>query len=166
MILLQCRKTLQVRQHGRYPQRSRRFRRQLCPRHTCSSQQSTQCPTRRHCRTLVGAAYSTTHEAPTSENPPDAILSFILGCAPAAARAALDLGLSIPGSILIAQNSDEPALLISDPPITAVDFFPEEQAVLAVDALLALINGDEPRNQGHTRGELRVRASTDRAVGT
>ncbi|WP_258956967.1 substrate-binding domain-containing protein [Rhodococcus globerulus] len=86
--------------------------------------------------------------------------------APAAARAALDLGLSIPGSILIAQNSDEPALLISDPPITAVDFFPEEQAVLAVDALLALINGDEPRNQGHTRSELRIRASTDRAVGT
>ncbi|KJF24513.1 LacI family transcriptional regulator [Rhodococcus sp. AD45-ID] len=115
---------------------------------------------------LVAAAYSTTHEALTSENPPDAILSFILGCAPAAARAALDLGLSIPGSILIAQNSDEPALLISDPPITAVDFFPEEQAAFAVDALLALINGDEPRNQGHTRGELRVRVSTDRTVGT
>ncbi|YCN57916.1 hypothetical protein AB9M10_11270 [Rhodococcus erythropolis] len=29
---------------------------------------------------------------------------------------------------MIAQDSDEPALLISDPPITAVDFFPEEQA--------------------------------------
>ncbi|MCQ4125192.1 LacI family transcriptional regulator [Rhodococcus erythropolis] len=109
---------------------------------------------------LVAAAYTATHKALTSENPPDAILSVILGCAPAAARAALDLGLSIPGSILIAQDSDEPALLISDPPITAVDFFPEEQAALAVDALLALIDGDEPSAPTHTRSELRIRAST------
>lgn len=61
---------------------------------------------------------------------------------------------------MIAQDSDEPALLISDPPITAVDFFPEEQAALAVDALLALIDGDEPSAPTHTRSELRIRAST------
>lgn len=92
--------------------------------------------------------------------PPDAILSLILGCAPAAARAALDLGLSIPGDVLIAQDSDEPALLVSQPPITAFDFFPQEQAAAAVDALLALVNGDEPPVQSYTRSELRVRAST------
>lgn len=109
---------------------------------------------------LVAAAYASSRKALTSDNPPDAILSIILGCAPAAVRAAHDLGLSIPGSVLIAQDSDEPALLLSDPPITAVDFFPEEQAALAVDALLALIDGDEPAAQSHTRTELRVRAST------
>lgn len=115
---------------------------------------------------LVGAAYASAHDALTSENPPDAIVSLILGCAPAAARAALDLGLSIPRDILIAQDSDEPALTISDPPITAVDFFPDEQAEAAVVALLALINGDEPSTHGYTRSELRIRASTDRTVGT
>ncbi|MFE4499554.1 LacI family DNA-binding transcriptional regulator [Rhodococcus sp. NPDC056743] len=109
---------------------------------------------------LIAAAYTATRNALTSENPPDAILSLILGCAPAAARAALDLGLSIPGDVLIAQDSDEPALLISDPPITALDFFPEEQAASAVKALLALINGDEPAVQSHSRSELRVRVST------
>ncbi|MFD9679181.1 LacI family DNA-binding transcriptional regulator [Rhodococcus sp. NPDC059969] len=109
---------------------------------------------------LVAAAYTSTHKALTSENPPDAILSLILGCAPAAVRAARDLGLSIPEDVLIAQDSDEPALLISDPPITAIDFFPEEQARLAVDALLALIDGDGRPAQIHTRSELRVRAST------
>ncbi|MDZ7917012.1 MAG: hypothetical protein U5O16_35140 [Rhodococcus sp. (in: high G+C Gram-positive bacteria)] len=36
---------------------------------------------------------------------------------------------------MVAQDSDEPALLISDPPITAVNFFPEEQAASAVGAL-------------------------------
>lgn len=109
---------------------------------------------------LVVSAYTATHDALTSPNPPDAVLSLILGCAPAAARAAHDLGLSIPGDILIAQDSDEPALLISDPPITAIDFFPDEQAVSAVKALLSLINGDEPAAQGHSRSELRIRAST------
>ncbi|MES9517844.1 LacI family DNA-binding transcriptional regulator [Rhodococcus erythropolis] len=113
---------------------------------------------------MVATAYALTHEALTSENPPDAILSVILGCAPAAARAALDLGLSIPGNVLIAQDSDEPALLTADPPITAVDFFPEEQATLAVSALLALIDGDVPAVQSHTRSELRVRASTARSL--
>ena len=115
---------------------------------------------------LVRAAYVSTYDALTSENPPDAIVSLILGCAPAAARAALDLGLSIPGDILIAQDSDEPALTVSDPPITAYDFFPEEQARVAVDALLALIGGTEPPNRGYTHSELRIRASTDRTVAT
>ncbi|MDI9902489.1 substrate-binding domain-containing protein [Rhodococcus sp. IEGM 1409] len=75
-------------------------------------------------------------------------------------RAAYDLGLSIPGSVLIAQDSDEPALLISDPTITALHFFPQEQAALAVNALLTLIDGDEPAAQSHARSEVRVRAST------
>lgn len=109
---------------------------------------------------LIGAAYAATREALDSSTPPDAILSLILGCAPAAARAALDLGLSIPGDVLIAQDSDEPALLVSQPPITAFDFFPQEQAAAAVHALLALVNGDEPPVQSYTRSELRVRAST------
>ncbi|MGG7100218.1 LacI family DNA-binding transcriptional regulator [Rhodococcus sp. 24CO] len=115
---------------------------------------------------LVHSAYSSAHDALTSENPPDAIVSLILGCAAAAARAALDLGLSIPRDILIAQDSDEPTLTISDPPITAIDLCPEEQAEVAVAVLIDLINGDEPSSHGHTRSELRIRASTDRTVVT
>ncbi|MCE4268960.1 hypothetical protein [Rhodococcus globerulus] len=89
-----------------------------------------------------------------------------LGCAPAAARAALDLGLSIPRDILIAQDSEEPAHHDFGSADSGGGFFPDEQAEVAVKALLALINGDEPTPHGHTRSELRIRASTDRAVGT
>ncbi|BAH36311.1 hypothetical protein RER_56030 [Rhodococcus erythropolis PR4] len=35
-----------------------------------------------------------------------------------------------------------------------------KQAALAVEALLALIDGDEPSAPTHTRSELRIRAST------
>ncbi|WP_182263185.1 LacI family DNA-binding transcriptional regulator [Rhodococcus sp. UFZ-B548] len=109
---------------------------------------------------LAAAAYTTTRNALTSKNPPDAILSLTLGAAPAAARAAHDLGLSIPGDVLIAQDIDEPALLTSGPPITAFDFFPEEQAATAVQLLLALVNGDEAAAQHLARSKLRMRAST------
>ncbi|MFI7167182.1 LacI family DNA-binding transcriptional regulator [Rhodococcus erythropolis] len=108
----------------------------------------------------VAAAYATTRKALTSKNPPDAILSLVFGSAPAAARAALDLGLTIPGDVFIAQDRDEPALLTSAPPITAVDFFPAEQATIAVQTLLNLINGDTPATLSHSRSELRIRAST------
>ena len=113
---------------------------------------------------LVIHAYATARDALTSANPPDAIVSLILGCATAASRAAHDLGLSIPRDILIAQDSDEPALTISDPPITAIELFPDELAEVAVEALLALINGGQPSTHGHTRSELRIRTSTDRTV--
>ncbi|MBT2272187.1 LacI family DNA-binding transcriptional regulator [Rhodococcus qingshengii] len=109
---------------------------------------------------VAAAAYSATHTALTSQNPPDAVLSLAFGCAPAAARAALDLGLTIPGDVLIAQDRDEPALLTSDPPITAVDFFPAEHATTAVQTLLTLLNGDTPAARSHTHSELRIRAST------
>lgn len=111
---------------------------------------------------LIDAAYAVVYNALKSANPPDAILSLVLSGAHAAARAARDLGLSIPEDILIAQDCDEPALATFDPPITAYEFFPGEQARTAVDMLLALIGGQDPDLHHCTRSELRVRASTQR----
>ncbi|OHT78297.1 transcriptional regulator [Mycobacteroides chelonae] len=111
---------------------------------------------------LIDAAYAVVYNALNSANPPDAILSLVLSGAHAAASAARDLGLSIPEDILIAQDCDEPALATFDPPITAYEFFPGEQARTAVDMLLALIGGQDPDLHHCTRSELRVRASTQR----
>ena len=111
---------------------------------------------------LVDAAYAVVHDALKSTNPPDAILSLVLSGANAAARAARDLGRSIPGDILIAQDCDEPALATFDPPITAYEFFPGEQARAAVEMLLNLIGGQQPGFHQRTRSELHVRASTQR----
>ncbi|MEU5264799.1 LacI family DNA-binding transcriptional regulator [Amycolatopsis sp. NPDC021455] len=94
------------------------------------------------------------------DDPPDAILALGLGFGVGVLAAARDLGLRVPHDLLLAQDSDEPALHATDPPITAVDLFPEAQARTAVATLLELLRGGRPAGELNTPTELRARAST------
>ena len=56
----------------------------------------------------------------------------------AAARAR---GLSVPGRLLVACVSEDPAYTTTSPPVTTVSLRPEELGAEAVDLLLAIIDG-------------------------
>lgn len=94
------------------------------------------------------------------DDPPDAILALCLGFGAGVLAAARELGLRVPHDLLLAQDSDEPALHTTDPPITAVDLFPESQARIAVTTLLELLRGGHPARELNTPTELRARASS------
>ncbi|WIY01164.1 LacI family DNA-binding transcriptional regulator [Amycolatopsis mongoliensis] len=94
------------------------------------------------------------------DDPPDAILALCLGFGAGVLAAARELGLGVPHDLLLAQDSDEPALHATDPPITAVDLFPEAQARTAVTMLLELLRGGRPTRELNTPIELRTRSSS------
>ncbi|GAB2862925.1 LacI family DNA-binding transcriptional regulator [Lentzea nigeriaca] len=99
------------------------------------------------------------------DDPPDAILALCLGFGVGVLAAARELGLRVPHDLLLAQDSDEPALHTTDPPITAVDLFPESQARTAVTTLLELLRGAHPASELNTPTELRARASSQQRHG-
>ena len=96
---------------------------------------------------------------------PDAVLGLCLGFGAGILAAARELGLRIPDDLQVVQDTDEPPLRTTDPPITAVDLFPETQARAAVTMLLDLIGGTRPEREVITPVELRARASSSRRAG-
>ncbi|WP_028921717.1 LacI family DNA-binding transcriptional regulator [Pseudonocardia acaciae] len=93
---------------------------------------------------------------------PDAILALAEHQAAAAARAARELGVRVPGELLIASGVDSHPLVQHDPPITALDLRPELRGGAAAELLLARVEGDRTASTRVIPGELIVRASTTR----
>ncbi|MHA3685087.1 LacI family DNA-binding transcriptional regulator [Leucobacter sp. HY1908] len=72
-------------------------------------------------------------------------------------------GLSVPGDVLVAAASGAPANLVSTPAVTTLDLHPDDLARTAVDAAIAVANGEAPA--APLRGPaitLTARASTAR----
>lgn len=91
---------------------------------------------------------------------PDAILGLCLGFGAGILAAARELNLRVPQDLLVAQDTDEPALHTTDPPVTAVELFPEAQARAAVAMLLELLDETGPARELVTPVELHVRRSS------
>ncbi|MGZ4248749.1 MAG: LacI family DNA-binding transcriptional regulator [Solirubrobacteraceae bacterium] len=95
--------------------------------------------------------------------PPDAIYATIDTLALGALRAAHVRGLSIPDDVLIASCTDNDALRTAEPPLTALNLHPNEIGRLAIEMLVALVDGHEPPEAHLTvRSRVAPRASTRR----
>jgi DNA-binding LacI/PurR family transcriptional regulator len=90
----------------------------------------------------------------------DAILAMGEHAAIRIVRTALSHGRRIPDDLLLAAGTDGHLVQTSEPPITAVDLRPREQARHAVLRLLAVCEGQERQPPLRLRGELRARSST------
>lgn len=75
-------------------------------------------------------------------------------------RTARSRGIQLPGDLLIAAGTDGHLVQLHDPPITAVDLRPREQARSAVARLLSYCDGGVREPPLRLKGELRVRQST------
>ncbi|MGZ4247074.1 MAG: LacI family DNA-binding transcriptional regulator [Solirubrobacteraceae bacterium] len=99
-------------------------------------------------------------------DPPDAIYATIDTLALGALQAARTRGLSVPDDVLIASCTDNDALRLVDPPLTALNLHPEEIGRRAIEMLVAIADGHEPP-QRHVlvRSRVVARASTRRPEG-
>lgn len=95
------------------------------------------------------------------DRPPDAIYAVAARFVPGVLRAAKESGRKVPGDLLIAAGVDSAQAREGDPPVTALDLYPERQAEAAVDMLLARLNGEPVEGPRHIPATLRVRASTE-----
>jgi DNA-binding LacI/PurR family transcriptional regulator len=91
---------------------------------------------------------------------PDAILALSENAATTAIRIASDQGLHVPSDLLVVAGVDGAMAALHDPPITAIDLLPRQQARLAVERVLALSSGAAPGSPVALVGELRVRRSS------
>src|SRR5581483_333611 len=81
-------------------------------------------------------------------HPPDALFVVAARFIRGALRAAAAAGRRVPEDLLVAAGVDSLPAREGDPPVTALDLHPEEQATAAVEMLLARLAGDpaaEPR---------------------
>ncbi len=105
-------------------------------------------------------SFDATTELLASADPPDAVLvtaeQFIEG----ALRACRARDLRVPDDVLLAVGNDSRVAQLSDPPITAVDLRPEQQAKAAIDMLLRLLDGEKVTEPTIVASTLHVRAST------
>lgn len=92
--------------------------------------------------------------------PPDAIFVVAARFIRGVLRAATAAGRRVPGELLIAAGVDSVQAREGDPPVTALDLHPERQAEVAVEMLLARLDGGEPAAPRHLPATLRLRAST------
>lgn len=90
---------------------------------------------------------------------PDAIVALAERHASGVVAAARDLGLSVPGDLLVASGIDSPETRYGDPPITALDLHPDRRGAAAVELLIARLQNDAPTRRT-IEADLIVRASS------
>src|SRR3954449_562983 len=111
---------------------------------------------------LEGSAYTSTAELLDRPDRPDAVYAVSEPYATGALRAARERGLGVPDALLLVAGVDSHEASAGDPPITALDLHPDEQAANAVELLVARVGGrpaDVPRM---VPGTLCVRRSSAR----
>jgi DNA-binding LacI/PurR family transcriptional regulator len=93
------------------------------------------------------SAHAAALEILREADPPDAIYAPLERQAMGALRAARDLGLDVPGDVLLAVGSDSEGTRASDPGITALDLRPDHVGKLAIDLLVEQVEhrDAEPR---------------------
>ena len=94
------------------------------------------------------------------ERRPDAIFALSEGAAASAIRMAGERDLRVPSDLLVVCGVDGAMAQLHDPPITAIDLLPRDQARLAVDRVLALCAGEPAGPPTVLEGKLRVRRSS------
>ncbi|MCV7032396.1 LacI family DNA-binding transcriptional regulator [Mycobacterium sherrisii] len=92
----------------------------------------------------------------------DAVLATLDRLALGVTAAAGELGLSIPDDVLVAALGDSTMIQHLPVPITAVDLMPAEMGAVAIDSLVARINGGDVALQTIVPGRVLPRASSQR----
>jgi len=118
------------------------------------------------CRTReeIGArAKAVALQALRSEPRPDAVIGLFDGFANSAVAAARELGLGVPGDLLVAQDIDSGLARLNDPPITAIDIHQEEQVAAAMELLMGDSDGKAASGANVVPVTLNVRDSTSRS---
>ena len=111
---------------------------------------------------LEGSAYASTAELLTRPDRPDAIYAVSEPYAAGVVRAARERRLRVPDDLLLVAGVDSHEASTGDPPITALELHPDEQAAIAVELLVARV-GDRPVEVPRTvPGTLCVRDSSRR----
>lgn len=98
-----------------------------------------------------------------SPAPPDALFASAERYSDGVLRACRERGLRVPDDVMVASGIDGHLTQQSDPPVTAIDLMPDQQARAAIDMLVARLSDlpvSEPRL---VPSRLHVRASTRRA---
>lgn len=98
-----------------------------------------------------------------ADEPPDALIASAEQYSEGATRACRERGVRIPEDLMLAIGIDNRFAQQSDPPITAIDLRPADQAGAAVDMLLKRLNGETVEKPSVVPSKLRVRASTRRS---
>jgi DNA-binding LacI/PurR family transcriptional regulator len=109
---------------------------------------------------LEGSAYASTAELLTRPDRPDAIYAVSEPYATGALRAAREHGLRVPDDLLLVAGVDSHEASTGDPPITALDLHPDEQAAIAVELLAARVDDREAEVPRTVPGTLSVRRSS------
>lgn len=102
------------------------------------------------------------HFFANSAQAPDAIFCLTGRHAAGVNTAASERGIKVPGELLIAAASGSIQNITSQPPVTAIDMFPEALARLAVDTTIALLEGHELPRPSLPPARLFPRESTRR----
>jgi DNA-binding LacI/PurR family transcriptional regulator len=113
---------------------------------------------------LEGSAYKSTVELLDRADRPDAVYAVSEPYATGALRAAREHGLRVPDDLLLVAGVDSHEASTGDPPITALDLHPEEQANVAVELLVARVAGRDAEVPRTVPGTLRVRRSSERGT--
>ncbi|MGW0999250.1 LacI family DNA-binding transcriptional regulator [Streptomyces sp. NPDC002523] len=93
---------------------------------------------------------------------PDALIASAEQYSEGATRACWERGVRIPRDLMLAIGIDSRFAQQYDPPITAIDLRPVDQAEAAVDMLLRRLGGETVEKPTVVPSQLRVRASTRR----
>ena len=109
---------------------------------------------------LEGSAYTSTAELLDRRDRPDAVYAVSEPYATGALRAARERGLRVPDDLLLVAGVDSHEASTGDPPITALDLHPDEQAAIAVDLLVARVDNREAEVPRTVPGTLCVRSSS------
>jgi DNA-binding LacI/PurR family transcriptional regulator len=113
---------------------------------------------------LEGSAYTSTAELLDRPDRPDAIYAVSEPYATGALRAARERGLRVPDDLLLVAGVDSHEASTGDPPITALDLHPDEQAAIAVELLVARVGDREADVPRTVPGTLCVRSSSVRVA--
>jgi len=106
------------------------------------------------------SAFAATCRLLDGPRPPDAVFAVAARFVRGVLRAAKARHVRVPGELLIAAGVDSVQAREGDPPVTALDLHPEQQAEAAVEMLLARVNGGQVEAPRRVPATLRLRAST------
>ncbi|GAA3099672.1 DNA-binding LacI/PurR family transcriptional regulator [Kribbella aluminosa] len=106
------------------------------------------------------AAAQAVHSLLRLKNPPDAILALPQGSALGVLDAAELAGVDVPADLKLIAGIDSQTLLVSQPPVTAIDQQPMRIAKAAVELLITRVSGADAPGPTLVSTELVVRRST------
>ncbi|WP_084517331.1 LacI family DNA-binding transcriptional regulator [Microtetraspora niveoalba] len=111
---------------------------------------------------LEADSYRATCALLDGDEPPDGIIASAEQYSEGSTRACRERGIRIPDDLLLAVGMDSRFAQQCDPPITAIDLRPADQATAAVDLLLKRLSGEQVDGPAIVPSKLHIRGSTQR----